>query len=1059
MRHYPFLVAIVVLGAISMGWAAEGVVRLEEDFDATWQPGRWQFSAGAEFPGASGRFDRSEEAARGGRFGGRLQFDFTGGGAYVAAYRELDAASPVAALRVWLKQPRGSRLTVRYTDPSDQTFQKGVWAPSGRWVDVLIPMADWTGHWGGADDGQVHGPPKRIGLLVENSGPRRGALLLDDLRLISGQPGESVGRVASDYAAARFAPEEGWRLTSRGNAGRSVLEGRTWRFDFSEGARSIGLVPQDFSLLGNPEQIRIRARGAAPGHPVRMQIATHFMTFEKTIGEFRGDEASEIVVEAPPGEGWRWFGGENDGKRHGPLRIRGIYLDAAGKADSGTLELVEIRVKTGCAADRGCVLTAACREGEQGRAFVATARNVLPDAIEGTLHHVVRDWSGKEVAQGSAPITVPPGGVPREASVPVPPGEHAFLEAEFVLEAPGQLVPEAQACYTGPIRPHTSAEPDPSSPFGMGLYLYRYGNDPASRASMDRAARMGREAGVKWSREEINWARVEVAKGRYDWSFYDHLVATARRHGISIYGLLAYWSRWTEPYTPEGIDDYCRFATAAVERYRDDIHHWEVYNEPNIFFWQGPKEMYAELLKRAYAAIKAADPNAQVLGCSTAGIDLDFIRQTIELGAPFDALTIHPYRPSIDDRRFVAELREAAEVAQAPDGTIRPVWITEMGWATHARHNGAQAGFSVTTQREQAQLIARAYLDAIASGVVTNMSWYDFRNDGVDPFYFEHNLGIVTRDFRPKPAYRAYATLTRMLRGKSIDGEPDLGAQVVAYRFVSDAGDEPVVAVWSTGDRESVALPAERAAEIVNLMGEAERVVPVDGQVSVPLRRETPVFVRFPGSVDDWVAQLESDRPDERGRAVDALAEALGDEDPVVRVTAADALGDAGAEAAAAVPSLLPAIEDEEPYVRSAAAEALGRIGSAAVPKMVEALEGGHRSLRVRACVALGGFGPQAEDAVPALTKAIEDPDATIRRVAIRSLGQIGPAAKSAVPAIARALRDEDRNVRDRAAVTLGELGPDAREAIPALRAALDDEDDVVRKEAARAIERIQKAP
>jgi hypothetical protein len=54
--------------------------------------------------------------------------------------------------------------------------------------------------------------------------------------------------------------------------------------------------------------------------------------------------------------------------------------------------------------------------------------------------------------------------------------------------------------------------------------------------------------------------------------------------------------------------------------------------------------MYAELLIKARAAIKKANPNARVLGCSTAGIDLDFIRRTMELGATFDVLTIHPYR-------------------------------------------------------------------------------------------------------------------------------------------------------------------------------------------------------------------------------------------------------------------------------------------------------------------------------------------------------------------------------------------------------------------------------
>jgi len=843
MRSCAFGFAVLVLAIVSATRAGEDATRLAEGFESDGQPGRWVFSNGAEFPGARGSFQRSEEAAHRGEFGGCLQFDFTGGGAYVAAYLSVDSSQDLAAVRVCLKKPKDNSFTIRYTDQTDQTFQKSVWVPDDRWVELLIPLTDWRGHWGGANDGQVHGPPKRIGFLIEDGGKKQGALLFDDVRLVPEKPGETTGTSTSEYAAAQFASDEEWRLRTGGPAGDSSLEDRELRFDFSKGATTIGIVPQESSLLGSPQEIRIRVRGSAPGHPVRMQIATHFMTFEKTVGEFRGDDISEIVTEAPPGEGWRWYGGENDGKRHGALRIRGIHLDAAGKKDSGTLELLEISVKTRCAADRCCVLTADCCQQDDDRSFAATVRGLLPEPAAGKLRYVVRDWSGAQIADGSAEVTIPAGGLPVVTAVAMPAGDFPFLEAEFSLEAPDQLVPAARAYCTAPIEPHGSAELDPSSPFGMGLYLYRYGNDPASLKTMDRAARIACAAGVKWSREEFGWDRIEVQEGKYDWSFFDNMVVTAKRHGISIYGLLAYWSRWTKPYTPEGIDAYCRFAAAAADRYRDDIQHWEVYNEPNIFFWQGPRDMYAELLKKAHAAIKNANPNAKVLGCSTAGIDAKFIERTIELGAPFDILTIHPYRRRLEDRSFVQQLRDAAEVAKAPNGTIRPVWITEMGWATHAWHNGTEAGFSVTTQREQARLIARAYIGAIASGAVTNMSWYDFRNDGMDPFNFEHNLGIVTRDFWPKPAYRAYATVTRLLQGKSIDKELDLGMEVIAYRFASADRGEFVVAVWSIGDQQMVKLPAREPVTVVNLMGQENTVAPIDGDAEVPLQLETPVFV------------------------------------------------------------------------------------------------------------------------------------------------------------------------------------------------------------------------
>ncbi|MGA2259610.1 MAG: hypothetical protein ABSG53_33455 [Thermoguttaceae bacterium] len=150
--------------------------------------------------------------------------------------------------------------------------------------------------------------------------------------------------------------------------------------------------------------------------------------------------------------------------------------------------------------------------------------------------------------------------------------------------------------------------------------------------------------------------------------------------------------------------------------------------------------------------------------------------------------------------------------------------------------------FQVTTQRRQAELIARAYIDAIASNVAPNISWYDFRNNDDDPFNFEHNMGIITRDFRPKPAYRAYATMTRMLRGRKLEGELDLGEGMVVFRF--GAEDNPsVTALWRRSGDKTVALPAGTAMTLTGLMGDTEQVPSEGGKVNVPLRNETPVFV------------------------------------------------------------------------------------------------------------------------------------------------------------------------------------------------------------------------
>jgi hypothetical protein len=822
-----------------------------EDFEAGFRPERWSFSNGGEFPGARGQFERAADAAHEGGFGGRLRFDFSGGGAYVSAIFHPGDLPDMSAVRVWVKKPAGAGLVFRYTDATGQTLQKNVFTLDDQWCDVEIGIDAFTLHWGGANDGVVHGAPKTLAFNLDNTGPRQGALLLDDVRYIQGKPGPGTGSEDSEYAAYRFDPGEKWTAHSWGNGGRTRLDGRTLTADFSKGVAAIQLSTEEIGLIGTPKEMILRARGDLSGHPVRVRLATHFMTFVKSIGQFTfgPDGISEIRTAMPPGEGWDFYGGENDGKIHGPLRLSAILLDRGDRNDTVQVELLELRIRATCPRQRRCILSADLRDdvavqqghdGAAGRSFVARVRGMGAEPIPGTLLWSVRDWQGNEVATASSQVVIPVGGAGVESAIPVPAGAGEFLEATVSLVAPDQLTPPAQAYWTMPVDDAEDPRLDPASPIGMGLYLCRYGGDPVGLEQMDRAAGAGARAGVKWSREDFTWPHLETKPGQYNWHFYDQMVATAKRHGVSLYGVLAGWGPGVKPYTTEGIDAYCRWAAAVAEHYQGDVQYWEVWNEPNIFFWQGPRDMYAQLLTRAGAAIRKANPNAQVLGCSTSGIDSKFIRRTMDLGGEFDALTIHPYRTVLDDRAFVDDLRKVSDLVKRPDGTARPVWITEMGWATFTPHNSLAQDFQPTTQRRQAELLGRAYVDAVASGNVASISWYDFRNDGTDPTNFEHNMGIMTRDFRPKPAYRALAAVARVLKGKIAAAAPDLGKGLVAYRFTDPDGKRPVIALWAIGEPAIIDMPAG-VIQMIDLMGRAAPCSGLHAKLVLPI--EQPMFL------------------------------------------------------------------------------------------------------------------------------------------------------------------------------------------------------------------------
>jgi hypothetical protein len=111
---------------------------------------------------------------------------------------------------------------------------------------------------------------------------------------------------------------------------------------------------------------------------------------------------------------------------------------------------------------------------------------------------------------------------------------------------------------------------------------------------------------------------------------------------------------------PSNLGDYAAFVRIAVQRYAQrGVHAYEIWNEPNVAdFWApGPDPArYAQLLRRAYAAVKSVDPTATVVSAGLAPYGaygehsnermnpLDFLEGMYAHGAAgsFDALGWHP---------------------------------------------------------------------------------------------------------------------------------------------------------------------------------------------------------------------------------------------------------------------------------------------------------------------------------------------------------------------------------------------------------------------------------
>jgi len=182
-------------------------------------------------------------------------------------------------------------------------------------------------------------------------------------------------------------------------------------------------------------------------------------------------------------------------------------------------------------------------------------------------------------------------------------------------------------------------------------------------------------------------------------------------------------------------------------------------------------------------------------------------------------------------------------------------------------------------------------------------------------------------------------------------------------------------------------------------------------------------------------------------------------------LSAADALGRIGPDAADALTTLVELLGQADPAVREASASALDRIdpdwtvgeaAAAAVSALVQEMERGETAA---VASVLGRIGPAAVESVPALVAALGDSEPNVRAVCAAALGSIMPSwhesavAVEAVPGLVAQLRVGHV---EGAASALGRIGPPAARAIPALHRAWRRASDSERGPIAEAMDRVR---
>jgi Tol biopolymer transport system component len=293
-----------------------------------------------------------------------------------------------------------------------------------------------------------------------------------------------------------------------------------------------------------------------------------------------------------------------------------------------------------------------------------------------------------------------------------------------------------------------------------------------------------RDMGFDWVKSYVNWETVEPEPGVFRWLDPDNILDAFEGYGVRILMRVHGTPAWAKPedtflsYPPDDTADFARFMEALATRYKGQVAAYEIWNEPNLNYEWGYLEPdpagYTAMLKAAYQAVKAVDPDALVIsgglattgdGSPTAMGDLDFLQGMYDAGVQgyFDALGSHPYAfgndPDYEDPwgLSLSRVTQQREVMLRNGDGETPIWITEAGWVLQTSWNLVEHEAIAVDQAQQAEYLARAYQKVQAEWPwaqtmflfnldFSSVPWYP----AAEPMRW---YAILNPDRTPRPAY------------------------------------------------------------------------------------------------------------------------------------------------------------------------------------------------------------------------------------------------------------------------------------------------------------------
>jgi len=305
---------------------------------------------------------------------------------------------------------------------------------------------------------------------------------------------------------------------------------------------------------------------------------------------------------------------------------------------------------------------------------------------------------------------------------------------------------------------------------------------------------------------------------------------------------------------PENL--WAGFVRQAVGRFRGQISHWIIWNEPDIwqadhpaFSWPGSVRDFVQLTKVSYLAAHQANPDAVIhlAGLShywdaNFGRDLYFRRFLEEVTRPvwggaqngyyFDVATLHLYFSPLANYDLLIQYQGIMRAY----GLAKPLWLLETNAPPTDDPTWTVADPLIpVSQDEQAAFIPQMLALALAAGA-ERVGVYKMQDAPREQTADPEPFGLLRLDGTPRPGFLTYRAALRMLAGM---GNAQLMERESWVRVRLEERGKVLHVLWARFPGGSLAtFPAEGGqAEVFDQWGrEITVLVALGGQYEVGLQ-------------------------------------------------------------------------------------------------------------------------------------------------------------------------------------------------------------------------------